>query len=71
MTKFPATVEIGGERRDSRIAAVSCVSTSEADDLAVPFEGRAAADVARLVGRRSRGQERFRGVRRRRHSDRP
>src|SRR2546425_9800136 len=66
MTKFPATVEIGGEGRGSRIAAVSCVSTSEADDLAVPIESRAAADVARLVGRRSRGPERICGGRRRR-----
>src|SRR3989441_10706417 len=69
MTKFPATVEIGGEGRGSRIAAVSCVSTSEADDLAVPIESRAAADVARLVGRRSPGPERICGVRRRRHAD--
>src|SRR5207245_11206625 len=69
MTKFPATVEIGGEGLGSRIAAVSCVSTSEADDLAVPIESRAAADVARLVGRRSRGPERICGVRRRRHAD--
>src|SRR5881296_862289 len=71
MTKFPATVEIGGERNNSRIAAVSSVSTSEADDLAVPLEGRAPADIARLVGLRSRGPERIRGVRRRRHADGP
>src|SRR2546425_3545513 len=71
MTKFPASVEIGAAPRDSRIAAVSRVSTSEADDLAVLFEGRAAADVAWLVGRRSHDSERFRCVRRRRHAAGP
>src|SRR5881628_2120229 len=69
MTKFPATVETGGEPRDSRIAAVSRVSASEADDLAVPLEGRAAADIGQLVGRRSHDSEWFRRVRRRRHPD--
>src|SRR6266571_2617362 len=71
MTKFPATVEIGGEGRSSGIAAVTRVPTSEADDLAVPFESRAAADVTRLVRCRSRDRERVCGVRRRPHADGP
>src|SRR2546427_3977364 len=42
MTKFPATVETGGEPRDSRIAAVSPVSASEGEDLVIPLERSAA-----------------------------
>src|SRR2546422_2136402 len=41
MTKFPATVEIGGEGRGSRSSAISPVFTSQANGPSVPIESRA------------------------------